>query len=214
MAQPRRVGLFGGAFDPPHVAHVAIARAAFDQLGLDELRIIPTGVAWHKSRLLSPAADRLAMVRLAFAELPGVVIDERELKRAGASYTIDTIEALRQELPGAEFFLLMGADQWAAFTTWRQWQEIAGKAKLCVVERPDQAQRGPLAQLAVHWLRLPAMAISATAIRQRLSHPTSTGDLAGLLPVPVARYISDHRLYAAGSRSDPPHRAITPPMND
>ena len=77
MAQPRRVGLFGGAFDPPHCAHVAIARAALDQLALDELRIIPTGVAWHKSRSLSPAADRLAMVRLAFADLPGIVIDER-----------------------------------------------------------------------------------------------------------------------------------------
>jgi nicotinate-nucleotide adenylyltransferase len=198
MVQPRRIGLFGGAFDPPHSAHVAIARAALDQLALDELRIIPTGVAWHKSRTLSSAADRLAMVRLAFAELPGVVIDERELQRSGASYTIDTIDALRQEQPGAELFLVMGADQWSAFGTWRQWQEIAGKARLCVAERPDQAERGPQAQLTVHWLHLPAMAISATAIRQRLSHPTSTDDLGGLLPAPVARYISDHRLYAAG----------------
>jgi nicotinate-nucleotide adenylyltransferase len=198
MAQPRRVGLFGGAFDPPHCAHVAIARAALDQLALDELRIIPTGVAWHKSRSLSPAADRLAMVRLAFADLPGIVIDERELNRTGASYTIDTIDALQQEQPGAELFLVMGADQWAAFTTWRQWQAIAGKARLCVAERPDQAERGPQAQWPVQWLQLPAMAVSATAIRQQLSRSTMTGDLGGLLPAPVARYISDHRLYAAG----------------
>ena len=198
MVQPRRVGLFGGAFDPPHCAHVAIAKPAVDQLALDELRIIPTGVAWHKSRSLSPAADRLAMVRLAFADLPGIVIDERELNRTGASYTIDTIDALQQEQPGAELFLVMGADQWAAFTTWRQWQAIAGKARLCVAERPDQAECGPQTQLPVHRLQLPAMAISATAIRQQLSDPSRTSDLGGLLPAPVARYISDHRLYAAG----------------
>ena len=214
MVHPRRIGLFGGAFDPPHCAHVAIAKAALDQLDLDELRILPTGVAWHKSRPLSAAADRLAMVRLAFAEMPRVVIDECELKRTGASYTIDTIDALLEEQPGAKLFLVMGADQWAAFTTWRQWQAIADKACLCVADRPDQADSGPQAQLPVRRLRLPAMAVSATAIRQQLSQPNLTGDPAGLLPAPVARYISDHRLYAAGSRPHPPHRAITPPMND
>ena len=97
MSQARRIGLFGGAFDPPHKAHVALARAALAQLKLDELRIIPTGQAWHKSRTLSPAADRLAMVKLAFADLAGVLIDERELHRGGASYTIDTVLALRAE---------------------------------------------------------------------------------------------------------------------
>ena len=198
MAQPRRIGLFGGAFDPPHCAHVAIAKAALDQLSLDELRVLPTGVAWHKSRPLSSAADRLAMVRLAFAQLPRVVIDEREIKREGASYTIDTIDALLQEQPGAELFLVMGADQWAAFTTWRQWQAIADKAHLCVADRPDQTDSGPQAQLPVHRLRLPAMAISATAIRQQLSLASGSPDMGGLLPDPVARYICDHRLYAAG----------------
>ena len=73
-AGPRRIGMFGGAFDPPHNAHVALVQAAVAQLQLDELRVVPTGHAWHKPRVLTPASDRLAMVRLAFAGLPGVVV--------------------------------------------------------------------------------------------------------------------------------------------
>ena len=195
---PRRVGLFGGAFDPPHSAHVAIARAALEQLKLDELRIVPTGQAWHKSRPLSPAAHRLAMVRLAFADLPGVVIDEREMQRSGASYTVDTLDALMVEQPGSEPYLVMGGDQWAAFTSWRQWQDIARKARLCVAERPDQVLNQPQPELAVQWLNLPAMPISATALREQVARGTDPLNEPARLPPAVARYISDHHLYAAG----------------
>lgn len=196
--RPRRIGLFGGAFDPPHSAHVAIARAALEQLALDELRVLPTGQAWHKSRPLSPAADRLAMVRLAFADLPQVVIDERELKRPGASYTIDTLSELMAEQPGIEPYLVMGADQWAAFPSWRQWQDIARKARLCVVQRPDQAAEPSQPGLTVQWLEIPAMPISATAIRQRYAAAGGSSAEPAQLPEAVARYISDHHLYAAG----------------
>ena len=195
----RRIGLFGGAFDPPHSAHVAIARAALEQLQLDELRIVPTGQAWHKSRPISPAAHRLAMVRLAFADLPRVVIDERELQRSGASYTIDTLDALLAEQPGSQPYLVMGGDQWAAFTSWRQWQDIARKARLCVAQRPDQASSNPTPhELSVHWLKLPAMPISATALREQLAAGSDPLKEPGPLPPAVARYISDHHLYAAG----------------
>ncbi len=199
---PRRVGLFGGAFDPPHSAHVAIARAALEQLKLDELRIVPTGQAWHKSRPLSSAAHRLAMVRLAFADLPRVVIDERELQRSGASYTVDTLDALLTEQPGSELYLVMGGDQWAAFTSWRQWQDIARKAQLCVAQRPDQVSNlpsnQPLPELSVQWLNLPAMPISATALREQVAGGTDPFNEPARLPPAVARYISDHHLYAAG----------------
>lgn len=196
--RPRRIGLFGGAFDPPHSAHVAIARAALEQLALDELRILPTGQAWHKSRPLSPAADRLAMVRLAFADLPRVVIDQRELQRPGASYTIDTLTAMLAEQPGVELYLVMGGDQWAAFTSWRQWQDIARLARLCVARRPDQAAEPSQPGLTVQWLEIPAMPISATAIRQRYAAAGGRSAEPAPLPEAVARYISDHRLYAAG----------------
>jgi nicotinate-nucleotide adenylyltransferase len=195
LNQPRRIGLFGGAFDPPHRAHVALARAGLEQLRLDELRIIPTGQAWHKSRALSPSADRLAMVKLAFADLAGVLIDERELHRSGASYTIDTVLALRAEQAQAEFFLLMGADQWAAFTGWHRWQDLASLVHLCVARRPDLADAPKAGALAVTWLDLPPMALSATHIREQVAAAPDGGPWADLLPPAVARYISQHRLY-------------------
>ena len=124
MLQPLRIGLFGGAFDPPHDAHLALARAAIDQLALDRLHVLPTGDAWHKSRPLSPGADRLAMCRLAFADLPRVRVDDRELRRDGATYTIDTLAELHAEEPAAQLFLVIGADQAAAFHRWRRAADI------------------------------------------------------------------------------------------
>ncbi len=95
--QPRRIGLLGGAFDPPHRAHQALARAAIEQMQLSELRILPTGQAWHKARPLSPAPHRLAMARLAFEGLPQATVDDRELRREGPTYTVDTLRELAAE---------------------------------------------------------------------------------------------------------------------
>ncbi len=196
VLRPRRVGVFGGAFDPPHQAHVALARAALAQLGLDELRIFPTGDAWHKTRRLSAASDRLAMARLAFEGLPGAVVDERELSREGPSYTIDTLEALAAEAPGAEFVLLMGGDQWAAFTGWHRWQDIATRARLCVLARPGSAEALPAGLAPPLQLVLPPMDVSATALREALADGhLSPEEQARLLPEAVARYISTHGLY-------------------
>ena len=193
---PRRIGLLGGAFDPPHNAHLAVAQAALDQLGLDELRIIPTGQAWHKSRPLTPAADRLAMVRLAFAGWPRVVIDDRELARSGPTYTIDTLEALRLEQPHSEFYLVIGGDQWASFTTWKRWQDVAARSRLCVADRPDLARDGPTGLPVTH-LQMVPMALSATDLREHLGAGRSIAQRAGDLPAAVARYISEHHLYGA-----------------
>ncbi|HYF41072.1 MAG TPA: nicotinate (nicotinamide) nucleotide adenylyltransferase, partial [Ramlibacter sp.] len=138
-----RLGLFGGAFDPPHRAHVLLARTAVEQLRLDELRICPTGQAWHKARGLTPAQHRLAMCRIAFAGVPRAVLDDRELERAGPSYTVDTLRELHAEQPQAELFLVMGEDQAASFTGWREWAEIARLATLCIAQRPYEAQAQP-----------------------------------------------------------------------
>ena len=195
VPEGRRIGVFGGAFDPPHLAHVALARAAIEQLQLDELRVLPTGQAWHKTRTLSPAEHRLAMARLAFAGLPGVVVDERELLRPGPSYTIDTLEALAVEHPGAQFFLLMGADQWAALPTWHRWQDIAARAQMCVLARPGAQPPVPQIGLPLpRRLELPPVDCSATAIREGMA-AGRLPDLAHLLPEAVARYISSHGLY-------------------
>ena len=137
-----RAGLFGGAFDPPHHAHVALAQAAIEQLELDRLYLVPTGDAWHKARALSPAADRLAMCRRAFAGLPRVAVDERELRRAGASYTIDTLTELHAEHPAAQWFLLIGADQAAAFHSWRLSDDILRLATIVIAVRADTSGAG------------------------------------------------------------------------
>ena len=125
MSQPlSRVGMFGGAFDPPHRAHRVLAQAAVQQLALDRLYVFPTGNAWHKDRGLTPAEHRLAMARLAFAGLDAVQVDDRELRRSGPTYSIDTLRELQAEHPGAQLHLLMGEDQAAGFTRWHAWQEI------------------------------------------------------------------------------------------
>ncbi|MDO8441146.1 MAG: nicotinate-nucleotide adenylyltransferase [Polaromonas sp.] len=198
----KRVGVFGGAFDPPHNAHVVLALAAVAQLQLDVLHIVPTGQAWHKARALSTPAHRLAMARLAFAGLERVVLDERELKRAGPSFTMDTLEAVQAENPGAQLYLIIGADQFAVLKSWRRWQDILEIAIICVADRADSARTDAgfdpeiQARHAVLTLQLPLMPVSATAIRRQIgSGGASPQGLAHLVPEPVARYIERHGLY-------------------
>jgi nicotinate-nucleotide adenylyltransferase len=200
----RRIGVFGGAFDPPHRAHVALAQAALAQLELDRLHIIPTGQAWHKRRTLSAPEHRLAMARLAFAGLDRVVVDERELERAGPSYTIDTLEALRAENPGARIYLIIGDDQFAALQTWHRWEAILEIAIICIANRTDPARAEAVfdhqkqARHAVLTLQLPLMPVSATDIRLQISSgQASPQGWAPLVPEPVARYIERHRLYVS-----------------
>ena len=138
-----RIGVFGGAFDPPHAAHVALVHAAISELKLDQLRVIPTGNAWHKARPLSPAHHRLAMARLAFGDLPGVVVDDRETQRDGPSYTVDTLRELKAQWPDAELFLFLGEDQARALPTWRSWQQVLQLAIIYVAERGDWNKSKP-----------------------------------------------------------------------
>ena len=200
----QRIGVFGGAFDPPHHAHVALAKLAIEQFELDSLHVIPTGQAWHKARALSAAEHRLAMTRLAFQDEPKVVIDERELQRAGPTFTIETLEALQAQNPQAGLYLFMGADQFAAFQQWHRWQDILDIAIICIAARADSAWAtgqfdaypGRGSRFAL--LEMPQLPVSATQIRQRIASRTiSPADLAQLVSEPVARYISLHRLYGA-----------------
>lgn len=198
----QRIGMFGGSFDPPHLAHVALAQAAMAQFKLDSLHIIPTGQAWHKTRTLSAPAHRLAMARLAFAGLERTVVDERELQRTGPSFTIDTLEALQAENPGAQLYLIIGNDQFAALKTWHRWQAILEIAIICIANRADpiRTEAGfdleDQARHAVLTLQLPLMPVSATAIRRQISSgSTSSQSWTPMVPEPVARYIERHRLY-------------------
>jgi nicotinate-nucleotide adenylyltransferase len=194
----RKIGVFGGAFDPPHLMHVALVRTALMQLQLDALYVFPTGHAWHKSRTLSPAADRLAMAELAFGGIPGVVVDQREIERSGPTYTIDTLHELQAEKPLAQLYLVMGEDQATRLPTWHGWEEIVRAAIICVASRADSTSANGqfvpefLPAGSFQALQVPPMELSATDIRHRAA--TSQG-IAHLVPEGVARYIDHHLLY-------------------
>lgn len=190
----QRIGLFGGAFDPPHIAHVALARTALVQLRLDTLHILPTGNAWHKHRDLSASEHRLAMCHLAFDDLPGVVVNPLELNREGPSYTVETLRSLQQASPDAEWFLLIGADQARDFQRWKDWPEILQRATLVVADRDPEAGQWHNSGLAkaLH-LQMPVLSVSATDVRERLRQqlPVDT-----LVPEAILRYIDQQGLYA------------------
>lgn len=202
----RRVGLFGGSFDPPHVAHRHLAEAALEQLGLDSLHILPTGQAWHKARQLTSAEHRLAMCELAFGDLQKVHIDPRETRREGPTYTADTLAELVEENPGAELYVVLGADQLLAFKTWKRWAEVLEMATLAVAQRPvadviGEPGASPAAdfstvELPFIPLLMPLHNVSATAIRARASTANGQGqDFDQLVSDGVASYISTYSLY-------------------
>jgi nicotinate-nucleotide adenylyltransferase len=202
-----RVGVFGGAFDPPHLAHRALAETALTRLRLDVLHILPTGQAWHKARTLTDASHRLAMCEIAFADLARVSVDAREIQRTGPSYTVDTLLELAREYPGAQLFLLLGADQLLAFKTWVRWPDVLTLATLAVADRAQPIDAlAPLQQdpaldlgrvdLPFERLQMPLTNISATAIRAQAGQSANRSDAQALLvPEAVARYISHHHLY-------------------
>ena len=202
----RRVGMFGGAFDPPHLAHRELAEVAIDQLGLDVLHILPTGLAWHKARPLSDAEHRLAMCKQTFGDIAKACVDTRETLRVGPSYTADTLIELANEYPGAELFMVIGADQLLVFKNWVRWKEVLDLATLAVAQRPSQgpdaaSEHGlaaDISQVDVPFvsLNMPLHHISATAIRARASAANGHGpDLDRLVSDDVASYISTHSLY-------------------
>jgi nicotinate-nucleotide adenylyltransferase len=202
MSIARRVGLFGGSFDPVHNAHLALARSAVAALALDELLWIPAGAPWQKARVLAPAAQRAEMVRLAIAGEPRFRLEACELERSGASYTIDTVLELQQREPAAKWFLVLGQDQLARLHTWHRWRELVERVTLAVANRAGEAPRIPgelaVSHLALAEVPLPPMPISSTEIRERLAAGL---DLAALVPAPVAGYIETHGLYRHPIRS-------------
>jgi nicotinate-nucleotide adenylyltransferase len=192
------LGVFGGAFDPPHLAHVALVRAAVEQLQLDQLRILPTGQAWHKARSLTAPEHRLALAEIAFGGLPRIIIDDRELRRPGPTYTIDTLRELKAEYPDAQLFLVMGEDQANSLTRWREWEAVVQLAIICLAARPSAQAHAGLrpqglpAQAELRLLGLPSMTESATEVRERVAQGQG---IAHLVPPGVASYIELNHLY-------------------
>ncbi len=194
-----RIGLFGGSFDPPHAGHLQLARTALASLALDELLWIPAGQPWQRQHRLAGAGHRAAMVGAAIAGEPRFVLDGRELRRSGPSYTLDTVRELEAERPGAALFLLIGEDQYQRLPTWHRWDELLAHVTLAVAGRgAPRPAPAALASVAHRLERLPMvpMDVSATAIRAHLARGGAAADLVpAMVPAEVARYIDSHRLY-------------------
>lgn len=190
VRSPRRIGVFGGTFDPPHLGHLALAEHARARLRLDLVLFVPARVPPHKrGRRRSSARVRVAMTRLAIRGRPGFRLSTLEVARRGPSFTVETLRVLRTRYPRARLYLLMGADSLADFRSWHEPDEIARLATLVVAVRPGHRRRPAR---GVRRLDNPPLAISSSAVRARARRGQA---LRGLVPDAVARYIGRHRLY-------------------
>lgn len=195
-----RTAVFGGSFNPIHYGHLLLADEVLEALGLDRILFVPAAVPPHKSpAYLAPAEDRFAMVRLATAGHPRFEVSDLELRRAGPSYTVDTLEALG--IPPADLFLIVGSETFLDFLTWRAPRRIAELARLVVVPRVGSAfdPDGAAAQKVVREIgqeplivRAASLPISASDLRRRVRAGRS---VAYRLPDAVIAHIRARGLY-------------------
>ena len=189
-----RLGLFGGTFDPVHRGHLEVARHARAALALDRVLWVVAGDPPHKRhRPMSPAADRLRMVELALAGVPGMDVCEVETLRPGPHYSIETLRAFRALLPRARLFFVIGADSLVDLPGWREPRAVL-EFGVVAAPRPgfDVRRVPPWVRRAVTLLRGPRVDLAATDLRERLRRGLPVG---GQVPAPVLEYIRARRLY-------------------
>ena len=207
---PGSLGVFGGTFDPVHLAHLAVAQEAAEALGLERIAFIPAGEPPHKpGRAITPGDERLAMLELAIAGNDRFAIDRRELDRGGPSYTVDTLEDLAAQRPAGapDLVLILSAEAFLGLMTWRQPRRILELARVAVAPRDGYPDAGPdfleanLPDLAhrATFLNSPRLRLSASELRARAGAGRS---LRYLVPDAVAAYIGDHGLYRNHLRTD------------
>jgi nicotinate-nucleotide adenylyltransferase len=193
---PAAIGILGGTFDPPHAGHVAAAVAAQAQLGLDQVRIIPAGQAPLRTGAPAAAAeDRVSMCRLAFAEFPWAFVDEREVRRPGLSWSVETARELAAEFPSARRVWILGADQLARLDRWKDVAELCRLVEFAVLSRDGIPTTPPPAiasAIRLTILQAPPVEVSSTALREALRRGDSARNG---LPLAVARHIDERSLY-------------------
>ncbi len=202
----RRLGIFGGTFDPIHLAHLAVAESARDSLGLERVLFVPAGVPPHKpGQAITPGADRLAMVEAAIADNPSFAVSRVELDRPGPSYTVDTLEALSASDP--DLVLILSSEAYAGLPSWHEPRRVLELARLAIAPRDGYPDTGP-ELVARHYPGLedrvtvldgPRIRLSASELRSRAAAGRS---LRYLVPDAVAAYIGDHGLYRTTRRDD------------
>ena len=197
-----RVGIYGGTFSPVPNVHVAAARAFMEQMWLDILYVIPTGVTPHKDRKGDATAkDRLEMCRLAFADVDGVIVSDLEMKREGKSYTVDTLRELYD--PAGRLFFLMGTDMLLTLDQWREPEEIFRLCYPVYIRREADATLDDriVEKITSYHQRFgkmvprivaPAIELSSSDVRAALAAGESVD---GMVPPAVARYMEENHLY-------------------
>ena len=201
MAVVRKTGVLGGTFDPVHSGHIRLAEETATRLGLAEVVFIPAGHPWFKEDgVITPAEQRLEMLRLALSGREGLSISTMELERPGPSYTADTMAELRRRRGGEELYFILGVDNLKELPHWHQPEMLVSLCKLAVVPRVgscppdlDTLEKSlPGIKKRLVMLEGPHIDISASEIRRRVATGHS---IEGMVPPEVASYIEDHRLY-------------------
>ena len=219
ITSARRIGIFGGTFNPIHLAHLRSAEEVRDAQHLDRILFVPSAAPPHKRKYGLVTADhRLAMVRLAIVGNPYFTVSTIEIDRPGRSYSVDTLRALHSRAPGVSFAFIMGFDAFREIDTWKEYERLFELADLIVTSRPPMGEpdlgrflpvavRGQFCYSApqlthrsgnrIIFQRISDLDISASAIRQRLSRGLS---IRYLVPPAVGQYIARHGLYVGRSR--------------
>ena len=183
----KKIGVFGGTFDPIHHGHLILARDAVETLQIDRVIFIPAAISPHKlDREPTSPAIRLEMLRAAIEGEPAFSADAMELERPSPSYAVDSVEALRQRHPGAEFFFLIGEDNVARLPTWHRFPELSKIAQFVVLDRSGLNTAHPYPAVRRH------LDISATDIRKRVASGQS---IRYLVPPAVEKIIRERQLY-------------------
>jgi len=221
-ARIKRLGIFGGTFDPIHLAHLRCAEETREALSLDQILFIPSARPPHKRETVASGRDRLAMVRRAIAGHPAFRASSIEINRPGRSYSIDTLHALRRQYPApTKFVFLLGVDAFREIGTWKRYDELFSLADFAVVSRPPHENPPPRSllpvaarrhfcydqqrRMLVHtsgnrivFLDVTSLDISASNIRRRVRRGES---IRYLVPSSVERYLGEHQLYRRRNRS-------------
>jgi nicotinate-nucleotide adenylyltransferase len=219
----QRLGILGGTFNPPHLGHLALARHARDELGLDLVLLMPAHIPPHKPVEEDPGPEhRLRMCRLLVADTGGLSVCAQEIERGGPSYTVDTLEAVHEDHPGIRLTFILGADTASTLPTWREPAKLLELADLAVAARSGSAGPQVLEKLVplttapgdgvrahqlatdreaagVRFLHMPLMEISSSMVRRCTARGEPIEDLVGRS---VARYIAAHGLYRSRSEAE------------
>lgn len=190
---PRRIGLFGGSFDPVHLGHLLVARAALEEMRLDQVSFILAAQSPFKPlQAPLPAEERMRLLRLALAGQSTFVVDDQEILRGGVSYTIETVRTYAGRFPDAQLFYLIGADHLRFLPQWREAEELSRRIEFIVIPRPGEALIPLPAPFQGRHLRGFPLSVSSSEIRARIR---AGRELDWLMPAAVAEAIRNNRLY-------------------